>query len=231
MSLLPQVKTQPEDSHWLSLSDLMAGLMMVFLLISVLMMRSVMLEREKIKTIAVSYHETQLAIYQALIDEFEYDLNRFGVNIDQQSLTVVFTRDDAMFETGKDIISDDYKMILAEFFPRYLSVILHFKDSIEEVRLEGHTNSQWAGSLNENDAYFKNLELSQDRTRSVLSFLYSLEQTMVQQNWIKSHLAAVGYSSSKAIINDNVEDRLQSKRVVFRIISDSQLKIRSILEQ
>lgn len=42
---------RPSDSgeHWMSVSDLMAGLMMVFLFISVALMRDAMVERDKIK--------------------------------------------------------------------------------------------------------------------------------------------------------------------------------------
>lgn len=35
--------------HWMSVSDLMAGLMMVFLFISVALMRDAVVERDKIK--------------------------------------------------------------------------------------------------------------------------------------------------------------------------------------
>ena len=231
--LLEQSSSKKEqDSQWLSLSDLMTGLMMVFLLISVLMMRSVMLERDKIQTIAVSYHETQLAIYQSLMNEFRQDLNSWGASIDLETLTVVFNRDEAMFATGQATISDEYQRILNEFFPRYIKVIDQFKNSIQEVRLEGHTSSQWGHDAGDDDAYFNNLRLSQKRTFSVLKYIYSLFDNPNQKRWIKKHVAAVGYSSSKSIHDDFGNELVeQSKRVAFRIISDSEIKIRSILEQ
>jgi hypothetical protein len=45
-----------EDSdHWMSVSDLMSGLMIVFLLISIALMRTALIERDKIKQVAVAY--------------------------------------------------------------------------------------------------------------------------------------------------------------------------------
>jgi len=69
---------QKDDSEWLSVSDLMAGLMMVFLIIAIAMIRSVMIEREKIRAIAESYHQSQLAIYQSLQQVFGADLDAWA---------------------------------------------------------------------------------------------------------------------------------------------------------
>jgi outer membrane protein OmpA-like peptidoglycan-associated protein len=83
----------------------------------------------------------------------------------------------------------------------------------------------------ETDAYFKNMELSQGRTRSVLEYIYRLESVLNEQVWIKNHVAAVGFSSSKLIIDKNgKEDTLRSRRVSFRIITNADIKIKQILE-
>ncbi|RMD63220.1 OmpA family protein, partial [Candidatus Parcubacteria bacterium] len=57
-----------EEDHWISVSDLMAGLMMVFLFVSIALMHSAFMERDKIREIALTYEKTQLAIYQALLE-------------------------------------------------------------------------------------------------------------------------------------------------------------------
>jgi hypothetical protein len=51
-----------DGEHWLTISDLMAGLMMVFLFIAIALMRSAFIERDKIKDVAVAYREGQVAI-------------------------------------------------------------------------------------------------------------------------------------------------------------------------
>lgn len=224
-------KSESHENQWLSVSDLMAGLMMVFLCIAVAMVYSVMTERKKITAIALSYQENQLAIYQALVSSFKDDLDHWGARISDDTLTIAFQAPDAMFETGKTQLSEHYQTILAEFFPRYMTALQPFTDSIEEIRLEGHTSSGWSSTIQGDHAYFKNLELSQERTQSVLRFVTTLEDVSQYKSWIKHHLAAVGYSSSRPVLDSQgKEDPLRSKRVAFRVITNSDLKIKNILE-
>lgn len=232
MKYLPgSKKSTGDENQWLSVSDLMAGLMMVFLCVSVAMIHSVMAERKKITAIALSYQENQLSIYQAMLDSFNQDLERWGARISDDTLTIVFQAPDAMFETGQTELSGRYKKILAEFFPRYMTALQPFTDSIEEIRLEGHTSSGWGATDPSGNAYYKNLELSQERTRSVLRYVSTLENVSEYKDWMKGHLAAVGYSSSRPILDSNgQEDPVRSKRVAFRVITNADLKIKNILE-
>lgn len=64
----------PDHEHWISVSDLMSGLMMVFMFISIALMRHAFVERDKIKDVAKAYETTQIAIYESLKSEFESDL-------------------------------------------------------------------------------------------------------------------------------------------------------------
>lgn len=232
MKYLPGSKKNASgDDQWLSVSDLMAGLMMVFLCISVAMIHSVMAERKKITAIALSYQENQLSIYRALLDSFKQDLDRWGANLSDDTLTIVFQAPDAMFETGKTELSDRYKKILSEFFPRYMIALQPFTDSIEEIRLEGHTSSGWGSNDTSGNAYYKNLTLSQQRTGSVLRYVTTLTSVSKYKDWMKGHMAAVGYSSSRPVLsNDGNEDPVRSKRVAFRVITNADLKIKNILE-
>lgn len=223
---------QNDDSEWLSVSDLMAGLMMVFLIIAIAMIRSVMIEREKIRAIAESYHQSQLAIYQSLQREFGADLDAWGASIDRDTLTVAFNNSDAMFKTGNAALSQNYQQVLAQFFPRYLQVLQPYHDAIEAVRIEGHTSSGWLGSADENNSYFNNLKLSQQRARSVLYFVYGLQSVQQYHSWMKKNIAAVGYSSSKPVLNaDGSENSEQSRRVAFRIVSNAEAQILTILQE
>lgn len=45
-------KKDQDNEHWVSMSDLMAGLMMVFMFISIAYMHYVRIEKEKIKEVA-----------------------------------------------------------------------------------------------------------------------------------------------------------------------------------
>ena len=117
--------TSDDDSQWLSVSDIMAGLMMVFLFIAVVLMRTAFIERDKIKQVAVAYQENQVAIYDALVDEFESDLDKWDATIDQDSLTFTFKSPDILFADGSSSLSDEYQRLLGDFFPGMLRFCMH----------------------------------------------------------------------------------------------------------
>jgi outer membrane protein OmpA-like peptidoglycan-associated protein len=112
-----------------------------------------------------------------------------------------------------------------------MEILEPFNASINEVRIEGHTSSVWNRYNSDKEAYFNNMKLSQGRTRSVLEYVYEIAATVHYQPWIKSHIAAVGLSSSQLIFDDNnVEDRAKSRRVSFRVITNADIQIKRILQ-
>jgi outer membrane protein OmpA-like peptidoglycan-associated protein len=229
--LAPKV-TEQAESHWLSVSDLMAGLMMVFLFIAIALMRDAFIERDKIKDVAVAYQENQVAIFDALMEEFKDDLKHWDAVIHPGSLTFTFQSPDVLFERGKIELNVRYRALLGDFFPRYMQVLDQFTDSINEVRIEGHTSSIWNSYVSDTEAYFRNMELSQGRTRSVLAYVYDLPSVVQHREWIKRHVAAVGLSSSRPVRDDDgKENNQRSRRVTFRVMTNADIQMRQILER
>ncbi|WP_424409571.1 OmpA family protein [Pasteurella sp. PK-2025] len=215
---------ESDDSQWLPISDLMSGLMILFLFIAI----SLILDTKKV---ADSYQNNQEKIYQALKEEFADDLDDWKARIDKDTLTFVFTDPEVLFKTGDSSLQDRFKKTLQKFFPRYIQVIDQYKDSISEVRIEGHTSSEWTNATTEDIAYFENMRLSQDRTRAVLAFTYQLDEITQYRNWIKANISAVGLSSSKVVMNDKgLENKEASKRVTFRIITNAEEQLQKISE-
>jgi outer membrane protein OmpA-like peptidoglycan-associated protein len=219
------------ESQWLSVSDLMAGLMMVFLFISIVLMRNAMIEKDKIKQIAATYQDTKVKIHDALIAEFKEDLETWGAEINQKDLSFNFKSPEVLFATGQIQLKPRFKEILSNFFPRYMAVIEEYRDTIEEIRIEGHTSSNWDRVSTEDEAYSLNMNLSQGRTRSVLAFLYELKTSEPKRDWIKQKVAAVGYSSSKRIIENGKENAKQSRRVTFKLVSNSEVQMLKIIQE
>lgn len=216
-------KNEDDDSQWLPISDLMSGLMVLFLFIAI----SLMLE---VRQVAETHQENQDKIYKALIKEFEQDLPKWGAEIDKKTLTLSFKSPELLFETGQSTLKPNYQVILSDFFPRYMKVIDAHKDNIQEIRIEGHTSSEWTTGVDNNTAYFENMRLSQDRTRAVLQYVYHIPSVQNYQGWIKENLAAVGLSSAKIVKdNNNQENKEASKRVTFRIISNSDEQLNKII--
>lgn len=224
-------RVAPDDSeHWMSISDLMSGLMIVFLFVSIAMMHFVRVERDRIKEIAMAYRETQVSIYNDLQVEFAADLQDWGAEIDRETLEVRFLNPDVLFISGRADLRRPFKDVLNTFFPRYLSVISRYQGKIDEIRIEGHTSSDWAPGTPVETAYFLNMALSQSRTREVLQYVHSLARSDVEREWIRGKIGAVGFSSARPVQDaDGVEDPQRSRRVSFRVISDSATQIKRII--
>ena len=223
--------SREEESEWLSVSDLMAGLMVIFLFIAIVFIRPLAEQNLEIKEIARTWQENELEIYKALLDEFEEDLPRWNAEIEKDTLLIRFKSPDVLFERGASTIRKEFAAILKDFFPRYVGVLDDFRESIEEVRIEGHTSSVWNRSTSENAAYFLNMELSQSRTRAVLQNVLNLSEVRGARAWLQPLLTANGLSSSRLVMNKKgKEDRERSRRVEFRIRTTARTEIVRILE-
>lgn len=178
----------------------------------------------------MAYRDTQVSLYNDLQREFEADLPGWGAEIDQQTLEVRFLDPELLFESGRADMRTSFRGVLADFLPRYFEVILRYRDKIEAVRIEGHTSSDWGAGASVEDAYFNNMALAQSRTREVLQYAYGLSATEEEREWVRRKIAAVGYSSSRPVLGDNgAEDVKRSRRVAFRVITDSETQIKRII--
>lgn len=214
----------------MSISDLMSGLMIVFLFVSIAMMHFVRVERDRIKEIAMAYRETQVNLYNDLQVEFSGDLKSWGAEIDKETLEVRFLNPEFLFNSGRSDLRPSFKQVLDNFFPRYLSVIFRYQERIDEIRIEGHTSSDWAQGVSVENAYFHNMSLSQSRTREVLQYVHSLASSEADRDWIRRKIAAVGFSSARTVQKiAGGEDAHRSRRVSFRVISDSATQIKRII--
>jgi len=213
----------------------MSGLMLIFLLIAIAYMHNVEEGQKRIKKVAVAYQETQVSLYQKLMEEFETDLPKWKAKIDKDTLSVQFMEPDVLFHTGSAKVTTAFKQILNDFFPRYLQIIFspEYGDCIDEIRIEGHTSSEWGnGKMPRETAYFHNMSLSQDRTRSVLQYCFGLAKTPEQKAKMRKYVTANGLSSSH-LVTDNTGRELKrlSRRVEFRTRTNAEQKIVEIIEQ
>jgi len=222
----------PQETHWIPLADLMTGLMMVFLLVSIVYMVKVEADSNQLKHIATDYSTLRLQLYEDLHAEFATDLPKWGAEIDRD-MTIRFKEPDVLFDTGSDNLKPRFEAILDDFFPRYVRILTSdkYRGSIKEVRIEGHTSSVWTNSTSEQDAYFKNMALSQARTRSVLQYVMGLNAVSGDLPWLRSYVTANGLSSAKPVQNpDGTENLARSQRVEFRVRTDADARMAKMLE-
>jgi len=231
---------KPSEEHWVPLSDLMTGLMMIFMLIAVVFMIQVKSEADKtralasnIQNIAREYKDLRVNLYKDLSEAFKNDLPRWKADL-TEDLTIRFKEPDVLFESGKDNLRPRFTQILSDFFPRYIAILSSpkYKESIEEIRIEGHTSSKWDDTTDTSIAYMKNMELSQSRTRSVLQYVISLQSLKAINDWLRGKLTANGLSSSKLIYLDDskTEDILASRRVEFRVKTNADERLGEVMK-
>lgn len=219
------------DSEWVSISDLMSGLMIIFLFFSVSYMYDVQQNQQRIRQVAVAYRDLQTALYEDLLAEFQDDLPRWRATLDRETLAIRFGEPEVLFQVGSANVSERFQAILRDFFPRYMRIIASdaYRDNVEEIRIEGHTSSEWLRQVGRDETYFLNMKLSQDRTRSVLRYCLDL---LEDETWAREHITANGLSSSRPILTvDHAEDRARSRRVEFRTRTNAEKKVVEIIQE
>ncbi len=237
-------KQQDTEEHWISISDMMAGLMIIFLFIAISYMLDVSADKKAIDKIVVTYEKLRADLYADLYEEFKDDLAKWNVVLDEDMLSMRFKEPEVLFARGSAEVRPLFREILNEFFPRYIKILSEtktndgkykYKDDIAEIRIEGHTSSEWEGVRDiEEVAYILNMELSQDRTRHVLNYVLQIKNPRIQQNrkWIRDNLTANGLSSSKLIRNlDGTQNPQESRRVEFRVRTNAEKRIVEILKR
>ncbi|MDM8569082.1 OmpA family protein [Thiotrichales bacterium HSG1] len=157
-------------------------------------------------------------IYQALTEEFKGDLLNWSANINH--LTIDFK--DAVFNVGGFEITQQYQFVLTKFCPRYISLLNRYANNIEAISIEGHSSSEWNSSNSIDDAYLNNMLLSQRRTNAVLAYCLRLPKMEPYKNWLRNTLIASGLSSSRLVMDNEVENAQHSRRVEFKIYVHSE---------
>ncbi|MDG1154351.1 MAG: OmpA family protein [Alphaproteobacteria bacterium] len=236
-----------KEEHWMSVSDLMTILMMVFLLITILKIKLSSEEQsvdinlknyEQIKKELSNFIYQENKLYSDLEKEFVNDFGKWNATLNRDNLTISFNKEKIMFRKSSYLLKDEYKDILQDFFPRYVKILKKNKNIIQEVRIQGHTSSEWKGTTSYKEAYFENMGLSQNRAKAVLEYSMKLPKVEKNWQWIKSNITANGLSSSKlkmrTILDEQVEDSIRSRRVEFKVLTKTKQlvnKIKKISQQ
>lgn len=213
---------------WMSVSDLMTGLMIIFLFIAIAYMRQV----QENQTVLTDYVETRNKLHDKLQSEFKDRPEDWQLVIGKD-LSMKFNNPEVLFATGSAELTPKFKSILDEFLPKYIDILIN--DSlctrIKEIRIEGHTDDvKFAGS--NTDPFIDNARLSQQRSLAVLTYLRQMpalkKYTPNQQKMLEYWFTANGFSYGKSLDKDGEYtfiskqpiDRNLSRRVEFRIVTN-----------
>ncbi len=208
-----RVRTHNEDgaNFWQSYSDLMAAMLLMFILImSLTILQSMKLYESQQKEL----HQLKSA-KENIIDELSttFKQSDFEVQVDQKTGAVTFNSE-ILFDFAKSDLKPEGKKFLKKFLPEYFKVILSEEnvDYVSEIIIEGHADTD--------GEYMHNLELSQDRAYSVASFCLEENSGIVSDDQLKTLrkiVTANGRSFSDPVRNSNGKiNKAKSRRVEIK---------------
>lgn len=237
--------------YWQSYSDIMAALLIVFILIIFVSVQKVKeqeaditakykeIERQKIaleeqKIIAKNMEEKInkiIGVKAEIIEELKKVLDDKELKFDEQTGAIQFNAE-ILFDKNKYALKKNGRKQLDNFLDGYLKVLLsdRFRDNISEIIVEGHTDTD--------GDYDYNLQLSQLRSLTVVKYCLNnekLELSSEQKEHLRKIITANGKSFSYPILDKNGEvDKEASRRVVFQFrLKDEEMiqQLREILAQ
>lgn len=221
------------ESNWISISDMMTALMVIFMFISINYIIQV-----------VEFTLVQDDIYNKLGDVFDAEISEGKVELGPDG-TIRFNSiaNNNIFESNQDVLTPAFKAMLSAFIPKYWAVLTSdssYLDFISEIRIEGHADTKPPG--NGLDSYLYNLDLSSRRAASVLKFIR--EQPVyknakpAERSRFDFLFTSIGFSYSRALnkegkyvhldSNKVVDDDL-SRRVELRIVTSNGKLIKNLI--
>lgn len=216
-----------KNNVWMSVSDLMSGLMVIFLFVAI----AYMIQVNENQTVLTDYVETKNHLHDKLVKEFEGDTAKWQMQVGKD-LSMKFNNPQVLFATGSYQLTPAFCNILDEFIPRYLNILLNdsLSNRIQEIRIEGHTDNVPAPQFGQ-DPFMANIKLSQLRSYSVLEYIknmpfyqnYTDEQRKKLEFWFTSnglsYAKSVDSNGEYTAISGNPIDKDKSRRVEFRIVT------------
>lgn len=190
-------------------------------------------EKEQIILNQQSQIDTIVGVRGDLIDALskEFSGNDLSVKVDAQSGAITFDST-LLFGYNDDKLQDSGKAFLAEFLPKYFSVLLgkDFSPYVAEIIIEGHTDTD--------GGYMYNLQLSQNRAFAVVSYCLDENNHFLSDSQLEELrvlLTANGRSWSAPIYAaDGTVDMQASRRVEikFRLKDEEMMnQIAEMLEE
>ena len=198
-------KHEGESPFWISFSDLMSALMVLFLIVMTVTLVSVT-QSIDLTTRGEIERTEAISKVMAIIAN---DAKSAGVGVDQANFRIDLGKE-VRFDSGSATIS----VPAGQFLRSYVPVLLKAKDSPEGQRwmrsvvVEGFTD--------EDGTYLYNLQLSLERSRSVVCSLFqgvsTGAMTPEQLRKVQELFLVGGYS-----FNSIKKDKAESRRVEFKV--------------
>lgn len=203
-------KIETENPFWISISDLMSGLTMIFVLIMAYAFLSIS-----------SVNENQLKVISLLKAEFE--VANLAVDVDSKTGAIVI-KDKILFDTNESDIKSEGYDFLDRFCPIMAKVIFEHKEAEREIiaiDIEGFSSEKGYKEV-------EMMDLSLRRSQSVWEYIYEMDNFAHKKKFI-SILKVSGLGNIKATSHKDIpEDRKVVFQLQFRNLIDAIIDIMSL---
>lgn len=207
-----KIEENTENIFWITMTDLMTGLVLVF---AVLFFYTYLNNHIEILEQNLAKEEASKALQETLRKQ---DIE---ATIDSTS-GVVKISDLELFETGSYQLSQKGKIYLDKFAPSYLNSIFsneYLSKNVEKIIIQGHTDSQtFKGKFSEDEQYMKNMELSLNRAFTVANYMSNTPYNKENGNKLRKMILVEGASFSNPIFVNGKEDFAKSRRVELKLV-------------
>lgn len=156
-----------------------------------------------------------LGIYEMLVELYKDEIKSKQIEI-KKDLTINLTDKRLYFDVSKHLLSKTQEIFLEKFSKKLLPFLHKYQNVVSALEVNGHTSSEW-GNRSFEDGYIKNEELSMKRAFSTLKLLFNTQDKKTKL-WLSKVFKGSGYSYSKKVTLNNVENKEKSRRVSFKII-------------
>ena len=244
------MNNQQEEAFWISYSDLAVGVLMIFVLITTALLmdtekkikqaddaqqaaQEANKEAEQARQEAERFREelksqraqieALMGVRQSLIAELSKEFAKEGqqVQIDPKTGALVLPSD-IIFGQNESQLSVKGRKWLKSFVPKYLGVLLSekFAPYVSRIEVEGHASSE--------GEEFSNLRLSQNRALEVTQYILR-NHASGRRKKLRQVLVASGRGVYEPVLQgDGIEDKVASRRVVFKFRLTEEKTIKEI---
>jgi outer membrane protein OmpA-like peptidoglycan-associated protein len=235
---VPFAQSEEKESFWVSYTDLMSALLIIFALVIMITMHDNQSAYERQKEVMdqaaqdikqkedIIKQKNQLIeevigvksrIIQELVKAFKD--SKLDLQVDQQTGAIRFSGG-VFYDKKSSTVSEQGEQYLIQFIPQYINILLskQFSDEIAQIIVEGHTDTD--------GSYLYNLKLSQDRALSVVQKVFDPAfPKFKHQEELKKVITANGRSFSVPVLDNSGKiDLEKSRRVEFKFrLKDEQL--------
>lgn len=202
---------EDENVFWVTMTDLLLGLTMVFVTLFVLAMTGFTQTK-------LTQQQTQSDVAKVLNETLKE--NNIEASVDAMTGQVDIS-DLELFEVNSYKLSKNGEQYLDKFVPIYVNTI--FSDTklakkILNVSIQGHTDSQTFKNVNSKEAQFvKNMELSLKRANAVEEYIFKTKYDKKFTDLLLKKLVVEGKSYTEPVFVNGKEDYAKSRRVELKL--------------